>query len=298
MSHSSAPNAPKVAVVTVSYGSEEVLGPFLLSLSDASAYPLSILVMDNKPQGTTALEGHSSRVETLANNFGARYLPMRSNRGYGHAINQAVKTLPPEIEWVVISNPDVIAGPDAIDLLIDTFSSDENIAAVGPRILTNSGDIYPSARSIPTLTGGIGHALFSHVWPANPWTRNYRREAGSSPTRRDAGWLSGAFLVVRRSVLDKLQGFDEDYFMYFEDVDLGYRIGKIGLRSVYEPAAVVTHTGAHSTSIEAVSMLSAHHRSAKRFLSKQYPGMLLWPVRRLLGAGLDMRSWLFERKSH
>lgn len=298
MSPSSASKTPKVAVVTVSYGSEEVLGPFLLSLSEASGHPLSIVVTDNKPQEETALEGHSSRIERLSRDFGAQYLPMSSNLGYGHAINQALKVLPPEIEWVVISNPDVIAGPGAIDLLIDTLRSDQNIAAVGPRILSNSGDIYPSARSIPSLTGGIGHALFSHAWPENPWTRNYRREAGSSPTRRDAGWLSGAFLVVQRSVLEKLHGFDEDYFMYFEDVDLGYRIGKLGLRNVYEPAAVVTHTGAHSTSIEAVSMLSAHHRSAKRFLSKQYPGMLLWPVRRLLGAGLDLRSWLFERRSH
>ncbi|TFD69378.1 glycosyltransferase family 2 protein [Cryobacterium ruanii] len=298
MSQSSAPNPPKVAVVTVSYGSEDVLGPFLESLSEASVFPLSIVVADNKPRGNTTTEEITSRIEGLAKDFGAHYLPMSSNRGYGHAINQAVKILAPEIEWVVVSNPDVIAGLGAIDLLVDTLCSDQNIAAVGPRILTNSGEIYPSARSIPSLSGGIGHALFSHVWPANPWTRNYRRDAVASPTQRDAGWLSGAFLVVRRTVLERLHGFDEDYFMYFEDVDLGYRISKIGLRSVYEPAAVVTHTGAHSTSIEAGSMLSAHHRSAKRFVSKQYPGMLLWPVRRLLGAGLDMRSWLFERKSH
>lgn len=298
MSQSSAPTTPNIAVVTVSYGSEDVLGPFLDSLSGASAFPLRIVVADNKAQGETTAEEATSRIEELASECGAQYLPMSSNRGYGHAINQAVQVLAPDVEWVVISNPDVIAGLGAIDLLVDTLRSDHTIAAVGPRILTTAGEIYPSARRIPSLFGGIGHALFSHVWPSNPWTRAYRHEATASPTRRDAGWLSGAFLVVRRSALERLHGFDEDYFMYFEDVDLGYRISKIGLRSVYEPDAVVTHTGAHSTSIEAVSMLGAHHRSAKRFLSKQYPGVLLWPVRYLLGAGLDLRSWLFERRSH
>jgi len=297
MSLSSGPSQPtdgseaaRLAVVTVSYGSEMVLGPFLGSLPAASAGPYELVVADNKPGA------QPNEVSQLSAAVGAHYLPMASNRGYGHAINQAVKGLEASVEWVVISNPDVILAPGSIDVLVETLRSHPLIAAVGPRILTAQGDIYPSARSIPSLHAGIGHALFAHVWPNNPWTRGYRRDAGANPVQRDAGWLSGAFLVARRSVLDELGGFDEGYFMYFEDVDLGFRIGKLGLRNVYEPRASVTHTGAHSTSVEAVSMMTAHHESAKRFLSKQYPGPLLWPVRRLLAAGLDLRSWILERQ--
>ena len=136
------------------------------------------------------------------------------------------------------------------------------------------------------------------MWPANPWTRRYRRETGARLVTRDAGWLSGAFLMVRRTVLDELNGFDESYFMYFEDVDLGYRIGKLGLRNVYEPAAVVIHTGAHSTrGGESARMIRAHHDSAKRFLFKKYGGPFLWPVRAVLAVGLGVRARIEQHRT-
>ncbi|WP_241983952.1 glycosyltransferase family 2 protein [Cryobacterium luteum] len=289
------PNDPmatcRIAVVTVSYGSEDVLGPFLNSLGLASLHPLFVVVADNKQSKGT------SKVRELTEESGALYLPLDVNRGYGHAINQAVRHLPSNIEFIVISNPDVVAEPGSIDILVQTLSADSTIAAAGPRILSSDGQVYPSARMIPTLTGGVGHALFSSIWPGNPWTRSYRRDAVAVPARRDAGWLSGAFLVARRSTIEDLHGFDENYFMYFEDVDLGYRIGKSGLRNVYEPSAIVTHTGAHSTATDSLNMLTAHHRSARRFLSKQYPGPSRWPIRAILSVGLSARSWLLERKN-
>jgi N-acetylglucosaminyl-diphospho-decaprenol L-rhamnosyltransferase len=280
-----------VAVVTVSYGSQDVLGPFLDSLREASRRPLFLVVADNKP------ESSNTAVADLASAAGALYMPMPSNRGYGHAINQVLKVLPPGIEWVVISNPDVTAHPGAIDVLLDTATPDPRVGAVGPRILSTDGEVYPSARSVPSLRSGVGHALFANLWPANPWTRHYRRDANTNDRMRDAGWLSGAFLMARRSVLDELHGFDESYFMYFEDVDLGYRIGKRGFRNVYQPAASVVHSGAHATRVESARMIRAHHDSARLFLAKKYSGPLLWPVRACLTAGLEIRSRLSQRRA-
>ncbi|KFF59361.1 hypothetical protein JF66_11795 [Cryobacterium sp. MLB-32] len=284
---------PRVAVVTVSYGSDDVLGPFLASVVEASQVPLQIVVADNKPSPDSGM------VADLARDAGATYLPLPSNRGYGHAINEAVRSLGPEIDWVVISNPDVTLNRGSIDVLLDAGRFTASIAAVGPRILSADGQVYPSARTVPSLRSGVGHAIFANVWPANPWTRTYRRETDGDVIRRDAGWLSGACLMVRRSVLDELNGFDESYFMYFEDVDLGYRIGKLGLRNVYEPAAIVVHTGAHSTSTrdESARMIKAHHDSAQKFLFKKYSGAVLWPVRFALKVGLGLRSAIESRRS-
>jgi N-acetylglucosaminyl-diphospho-decaprenol L-rhamnosyltransferase len=284
-------DSPHVAVVTVSYGSDNVIGPFLSSLTTASVNRLYIVVADNKPLG------QSSVVARTAENAGAVYLPLRENRGYGGAINEAVKTLPDEVEWVVISNPDVTVNPGTIDRLLNSVADDVTVGAVGPRILSAEGLVYPSARTIPSLQSGVGHALFANIWPGNPWSRRYRRESGDAIARRDAGWLSGAFLIVRRPVFDELNGFDDGYFMYFEDVDLGYRIGKLGLRNVYEPSAVVVHTGAHSTDGDSARMARAHHASARRFLSRKYSGPLLWPVRVILTAGLAVRSRIAERRT-
>jgi len=183
-----------------------------------------------------------------------------------------------------------VATPGSIDALLRVGNEDAAIGSVGPATIGASGELYPSARAIPSLRTGIGHALFANLWPANPWSRSYRLDGPDAERRRDAGWLSGACLLVRRSAFVELDGFDPGYFMYFEDVDLGYRLGKLGYRNVYEPAAVVIHSGAHSTNSSSGAMIAAHHASAQRFLSKKYSGPLRWPLRAALSVGLTLRS--------
>jgi N-acetylglucosaminyl-diphospho-decaprenol L-rhamnosyltransferase len=260
-----------------------VLAPFLESVDDATAESPVVVVADNR-------SGTADSVETEALAHGAEYVPMGRNAGYGAAANAGVKTLPPTVEWVLISNPDVVLHDLALDLLVATAESDPAIGAVGPAVFTAAGDLYPSARSVPSLRTGVGHALFANLWISNPWTAAYRNDQDTDRRRRDAGWLSGACLLVRRTVFDQLGGFDEGYFMYFEDVDLGYRIGRAGFRNVYEPGAEVTHSGAHSTSEHSGAMMRAHHASAQRFLASKYSGALLWPVRTALTIGLWFRS--------
>ena len=277
----------RVAVVTVSYGSEAVLPGFLDSVGPASDSPVDVSVVDNRPDD-------DSRVAAICADRRLRYIPLPANPGYGGAVNAAVRDLPRDIEWVVISNPDVVLEPHAIDRMIAVGEADEQIAAVGPAIIEPDGSVYPSARAIPSVGHGIGHALFANIWPRNPWTRTYHRStSGSAPG--PTGWLSGACLVVRRTAFDEIGGFDESYFMYFEDVDLGYRLGRSGYLNVYSPVARVHHAGAHSTAVAPGPMLAAHHRSARRFLAKRYPGVLYLPLRVAIGAGLRVRAAVARR---
>ena len=289
VSPSSPDAAPGTAIVTVSYGSGQVLAPFLASVAGASSFPVTTVVADNKA-------GDEGSVQELAAAAGVGYVPMPGNPGYGAAINGAVASLEPAIEWILITNPDVVLGAGSVDILLATAMTDAAIGSVGPRVLGAEGEVYPSARAVPSLRTGVGHALFVNLWTDNPWTRAYRRDAESTAVRRDAGWLSGACLLVRRSAFDELGGFDDGYFMYFEDVDLGYRLGKAGYRNVYEPEATVVHTGAHSTNSDSERMVRTHHESARRFLSKKYAGVLLWPIRASLRLGLWARSTLIVRK--
>ena len=283
------PRGSGIGVVTVSYGSEQVLAGFLASIPAASASPIYTVVADNLPVA-------GSPVEQLTQQGNAHYLAMTSNVGYGAAMNAGVALLPADIHWVLLSNPDVVLSPGAIDELVRVAEQDELIAAVGPALLTAEGEIYPSARAVPSLRTGVGHALFVNLWVENPWTRAYRNDRTTVTTQRDAGWLSGACLLVRREVFEKVGGFDPGYFMYFEDVDLGFRFGKAGYRNVYAPSAVATHSGAHSTTTESGRMISAHHESARRFLNRKYSGPWLWPVRVTLTIGLQLRSALLRRR--
>jgi N-acetylglucosaminyl-diphospho-decaprenol L-rhamnosyltransferase len=278
----------RAAIVTVSYGSFDVLTGFLESVPGASASPIPVVVADNKPQG-------DEPVAQLAQRHGVTYLPLGDNLGYGGAVNAAVATLPESVEWILVSNPDVSLEPLALDTLVATGESDDRIGSVGPVVLTAEGEVYPSARSVPSLRNGIGHALFANLWVDNPWSRAYRNDADEPVERRDAGWLSGSCVLVRRSAFTELGGFDTGFFMYFEDVDLGYRLGRLGYRNVYEPAARVVHTGAHSTTSDSGRMIEAHHASARRFLNKKYSSWWMLPIRVALTVGLSVRSSLVRR---
>jgi N-acetylglucosaminyl-diphospho-decaprenol L-rhamnosyltransferase len=285
----------RTAVVTVTHGSPDEVVEFIHSLKSADgAQPGvdEIVVVDN-------LSNESEAVEREASAAGARVIRLPQNVGYGRAANAGERSLDDEVEFVLISNPDVRVHPGAIAAMEAALIAHPEAGAVGPKILNEDETVYPSARQIPSLRAGIGHALLSRLFPHNPWTRAYRQEDVSAEEPRVAGWLSGACLMVRRTAFCQVGGFDDGYFMYFEDVDLGYRLSRAGWTNRYEPSAKVTHLGATTTSREPSRMLRVHHRSADRFLSSKYRGWYLAPLRWSLHVGLEVRArWLTRGIPH
>ncbi|MBD8658997.1 glycosyltransferase family 2 protein [Frigoribacterium sp. CFBP 8754] len=272
-----------VAIVTVSYNSGRYLDEFLASTAAASASgPVTVVVADNDSDDVDGLASTTTA-------RGAEFVALGENLGYGGAVNAAVRRLRPECRWILISNPDVVMEPGSLDVLVAAAEGDDSVGAVGPAIIEPDGSVYPSARRVPSLRTGLGHALLANVWPDNPWTREYHLD-GAHDARRTTGWLSGACLLVRRSAFDALGGFDDSFFMYFEDVDLGYRLGRAGWTNVYEPSARVMHVGAHSTQNSSRQMRLVHHRSAYRFLAAKYHGWYLWPLRAALRVALSVRG--------
>jgi N-acetylglucosaminyl-diphospho-decaprenol L-rhamnosyltransferase len=190
-----------------------------------------------------------------------------------------------------VANPDIRFEPGAVDELLAVAARWPRAATIGPAIRTPNGELYPSARDLPALSTGIGHALLGWAWPANPWTARYRRER-EAPRERTAGWLSGSCLLVDLEAFHSVGGFDPGYFMYFEDVDLGARLGQRGWLHVYAPTAVVEHEGGHATQRQPHRMQRVHHTSALRYLSRRYPGPARAPLRAALRAGLGGRMLL------
>jgi N-acetylglucosaminyl-diphospho-decaprenol L-rhamnosyltransferase len=275
-------SSPRVAVVTVTYNSGDQIGPFLESVERASTGPVDVVVVDNaSPQ-------HDDTRATV-DERGASFLLLDDNRGYGGGINAGARTVSPDVEFLLISNPDVVLEPGSIDALVDILDRHPEAGAAGPRILTEEGEIYPSARELPSLSSGAGHALFSRIWPSNPWTQRYHNERIDTGLEASVGWLSGACVLIRRAAFERVGGFDESFFMYFEDVDLGRRLREAGFENRYVPAATVVHRGARSTSQNPVRMLTAHHSSAYLYLSRRYPRWYQAPLRGLLRLGLWVR---------
>jgi N-acetylglucosaminyl-diphospho-decaprenol L-rhamnosyltransferase len=281
-----------VAVVTVTYSPGPALAEFLDSLRSATAGEYQVVLADN--------ESTDGAPEAAAERYAeARLLRIGDNIGYGAAANRGIAELGDDVGWVVVANPDVVWRPGSLDALLAAGARCPRAGALGPMITDPAGAVYPSARLLPSLGRGAGHALFGAVWPGNPWTTAYR-QSEAAIVERDAEWLSGSCLLLRRAAWDSVGGFDPRYFMYFEDVDLGERLSRAGWRNRYVPAAVVLHTGGHATTAHAevsARMLAEHHRSAYRYLADRHAGPAWAPLRLALRAGLGARAALAVRRS-
>ncbi len=271
--------SPSVDIVVVTYNPGDTITSFLQSAVGADGVA-SITVVDNASRDDVA--------RNAAADAQVAYVQTGRNGGYGAGAN--IGALRGSADWILVSNADIVLEPGAVAALLDVAESDDAIGAVGPRVQEIDGTTYPSARPLPTLVLGVGHALWGKGWPNNPWTRRYKLNLHPLGGEVDAGWLSGSCFLVRRSAWEALGGFDERYFMFFEDVDFGRRLGLAGLRQVWTPRAVVTHLGGHSYRSDPAPMLKAHHASAKMYVASAYPHWWQAPVRAAVTAGLAARE--------
>lgn len=276
-------NGPAVRVVCVTYNSGNVLRTFVDSLPGATERPVDVVLVDNaSSDGAAEREAHRS---------GARLVHAGGNLGYGRAANLGAQDF--DGEWLVVVNPDIEWTPGSLDELLRASERWPRGAAFGPLIREPDGSTYPSGRDLPSLRIGAGHAVFAKLWPGNPWTARYQRQQElTAATERACGWLSGSCVLLRLTAFREVGGFDPGYFMFFEDVDLGDRLGRAGWQNVYVPSAAVVHLGGHSWRTAPELMIRAHHRSALRYLGRRYDRWYHKPLRLTLAAGLAAREVL------
>ncbi|KUI45267.1 N-acetylglucosaminyl-diphospho-decaprenol L-rhamnosyltransferase [Mycobacterium sp. IS-1590] len=282
----------ELVVVTVTYSPGPHLDRFLASLSHATDRPVTVVMADN---GST----DGAPEEALTRHPNARLLRTGGNLGYGSAINRAVAEYVKDSDnndFFVVANPDVQWGPHSIDIMLEAAARWPRAGALGPLIRDPDGSVYPSARHQPSLVRGGMHAVVGPFWKSNPWTAEYRQER-REPSERTVGWLSGSCLLLRRSAFEEISGFDERYFMYMEDVDLGDRLSRAGWQNVYVPAAEVLHDKGHATGKDPARNLAAHHTSTYTFLADRYPRWWQGPLRWTIRSSLAARAGLVVRNS-
>jgi N-acetylglucosaminyl-diphospho-decaprenol L-rhamnosyltransferase len=276
----------ELVVVTVTYSPGPHLDRFLASLAHATDLPVTVVMADN---GST----DGTPEEALERHPDARLLRTGANLGYGTAVNRAVADYlsDSDAEYFIVANPDVQWGPRSIDLLIEAAERWQLAGSLGPLIRDPDGSVYPSARHQPSLIRGGMHAVVGPLWKSNPWTAAYRQDR-LEPTERAVGWLSGSCLLVRKAAFDEIGGFDERYFMYMEDVDLGDRMGRAGWQNVYVPAAEILHDKGHATGRDPARNLAAHHTSTYTFLADRHQGWWQAPLRWAIKSALTVRAGL------
>ncbi|HZR12883.1 MAG TPA: glycosyltransferase family 2 protein [Acidimicrobiia bacterium] len=202
---------------------------------------------------------------------GTRVVRPGANLGYARAANLGIAAAGHDV--VAVLNADVDVHPGTGAAMLGRFAREPRLGALGPHIVEASGATYPSVRRIPTMVESAGHAVLAPVWPGNPFTRRYRQEDEDPAQVRDADWVSGAAIWLRRAALDEIGGWDERFFLFMEDVDVCWRLRGAGWRVSYEPGGEVLHVEGVSRARHPYRSIVAHHRSALRFAAKRWRGV-------------------------
>ncbi len=253
---------PGIAVVIVNYESGPALVRCVEGLRSESTAEVVIVDNGSVDGSLDEIRHRFADVEVV--------VPGR-NLGYGAAANRGVAATTAAL--VLVCNPDVEVRSGALAVLAEALAAHPRLALVGPLIRDASGVRYPSARQFPSLIDAAGHALLGIFVPDNRFTRSYQlAHLGDAAEVRMVDWVSGACFMTRRSAFEQVGGFDESYFMYAEEVDLCWRLGRSGWQVAYAPTAEVIHLQGLSTDRHPYRMIFEHHRSLLRFASRASGG--------------------------
>jgi GT2 family glycosyltransferase len=250
-----------VSVVIVSYRAHAELENCLASLERFLGDDLEVIVVDHASEPPA--------MERLVRRFPwIQLIAVGDNPGFSAGVNRGARLA--RGRYLLLLNPDCSVDGDVARTLADWLDAHLDFGVAGPFVRYADGSLQPSARRFPDVTTALAGrtSWLTRVWPGNRWSaRNLVvREPRNEPVEVD--WVSGACLMVKRSAFESVGGMDEQFFLYWEDADLCYRLRRAGWRTVYNPSAGVTHLTGRSTAQARRKALVAFHRSAFRYFRK------------------------------
>lgn len=277
-----------VDVVVVGYHSRDLVLSCLDSLGPAApGLAVTVTVADNH-------SGDGTVAAVRARGDGAQAFDMGENAGFGRANNRAIAG--GSGRYVFVLNPDTRVAPGALRRLVEFADAHPEAGVVAPRLLNADGTPQRTARAFPTPTAALfgRRSPLTRWFPRNRWSRAFLvedRHTGEEPFRVD--WVSGAAMLLPRAVMEAVGGFDERFFLFWEDADLCKRIARTGRATWCVPASVVVHdeggTRGHGWSTRTIVLF---HRGAYRYWAIHHARHPWNPVRWLGGLALAGRATL------
>lgn len=268
-----------LSVILVTYNSRDFLPACLDSLKRSlEAAPHEIIVVDNASSDGSA--------DYVAQTFpDIRLIANQENRGYPIANNQGIALA--RAEYVLLLNPDTTVGPGVLMRLVDEMRAKPEVGVSAPALRLPSGRIQISFGGKVNAISEAAKKLFLN--------RLLSRRIERDKRPRPVGWLGGACLLCRSEVLEAVQGFDERFFLYFEDIDLCFRIRELGKVLLYIPALEIRHEGGASTSGSSMQSRFHYRRSQLYFYRKHASGLSLLFLKgylRMSFCGLWLRGFV------
>jgi N-acetylglucosaminyl-diphospho-decaprenol L-rhamnosyltransferase len=280
-------DAPDVSVIVVNYNSGHYLERCLRSIADAGGDArVEIVAVDNASR-----DGSEDRA--LAAVPEARLIRNERNLGFGAAANVGMRAS--SAPFVFLLNPDAVIAGGTLGGFLKVAAAHPRAGVIGCLTRNPDGSIYPSARRIPGPAVSLGHMFVGPFVPNNRWSRAYTMSDWDRLSERRVEWASGSSMLLRVEALRQVGHFDEDYFMYVEDVDLCTRMRNAGWEVWYSPELEVEHVVGTSTR-GSKRMTLEHSKSIYRYYAKhRSPG---WRAitRPAVWAGVRARAALVSRR--
>jgi N-acetylglucosaminyl-diphospho-decaprenol L-rhamnosyltransferase len=243
-----------IDVVIVSYNSRDQLRNCVAPLSELDN--VRVIVVDNASADDSL---------DVVSDLPVRTLALEHNGGFAHGCNAGWRVS--DGEYVFFLNPDARISRESLDALVKVLDDSSDVGGVAPLIRHDDGSLEFSQRRYPRLRSTYAQAVFLHrVFPTASSTDELVRDTVAYERVGSPDWVSGAAIMVRRSVLEQLDGFDEGFFMYCEDIDFCKRLRAAGHDLRFEPTATVTHVG--GASAPRASLLPVLAASRIRYAAK------------------------------
>lgn len=218
------------------------------------------------------------------------FISNKHNTGFGKACNQGLALS--SGKYILFLNPDTLVAPDSFTRCINKFETDTTFGAIGVKMVDGDGKfLKESKRSLPEPLSSL-YKLFglSGLFPKSTIFSKYNLGYLDENQNHEVDVLCGAFMMIKKTVLDKTGGFDEAFFMYGEDIDLSYRILKAGYANYYLSETTIIHFKGESTDKGSLKYIKAFYGAMIIFVNKHYNGLQKFFFKGLLFAGIAVRA--------
>ncbi|MBS1955929.1 MAG: glycosyltransferase family 2 protein [Cyanobacteria bacterium SZAS-4] len=277
----------KLSISIVHHRGREMLRDCLNSIFDnAPNFEFEVLVVDNV--------SNDGAVEMLEASYPQVVLIKNAER-HGFGQNQNIGIQHCHGQYILVLNDDTVLHGKALELMCNFLDENTDTAVVGPKLLNVDGSLQISCYRFPTpLRYVLDNFLLSTLFPHSTIFGDYRQWAYDEVRVVDS--VMGAAMLVRKSAIDRVGGFDEQFFMYFEEIDWQMRMHRAGLKSVFLPHAQITHLGGGSTPTNPGSEakhFSEFQISSVKFTKKYFglAGMTIHAIAIVSGSLLSILIW-------
>jgi GT2 family glycosyltransferase len=276
----------QLSIIIVNYNVKHFLEQCLQSVLLAGKnITFEILVVDNN-----STDGSIDYLPSLFPQV--NFIWLDKNVGFAKANNIAV--LQAKGDYILFLNPDTIIAEESLETTLSFIKANENIGSVGVKMIDGSGQfLKESKRAFPSPTTSLFKIMgLAKAFPHSKIFAKYHLGHLSNNENHEVDVLAGAFMLIPKKVINEVGSFDEDFFMYGEDVDLSYRIQKAGYKNYYFAQTTIIHFKGESTKKGSLNYVRLFYKAMNQFVHKHYKGSSASVFVFLINAGINLRAAL------